>query len=78
MELNGIIQNIIYRNASNGYTVLSVLPDSGKQPVTAVGKMPLLDIGDTVAMEGEMTYNARFGSQFAVASYSRVAPSTES
>ena len=40
--------------------------------------MPLLDIGDTVAMEGEMTYNARFGSQFAVASYSRVAPSTES
>ena len=76
MELNGVVQNIIYRNAANGYTVLSVLPDNGKQPVTAVGKLPLLDVGDTVSMEGETTYNARFGEQFAVRSYSRVAPST--
>ncbi|MBQ9189643.1 MAG: hypothetical protein IJ138_09990, partial [Clostridia bacterium] len=78
MELTGVIQNIIYRNASNGYTVLSVLPDHARQPVTAVGKMPLLDVGDTVSMTGESTYNARFGTQFAVSSYSRVAPSTES
>ena len=77
MVLNGIVQSIIYRNASNGYTVLSVLPDTGKQAVTAVGKMPLLDVGDTVEMQGETTYNARFGSQFSVQSYSRVAPSTE-
>ena len=78
MELTGVIQNIIYRNASNGYTVLSVLPDHARQPVTAVGKMPLLNVGDTVSMTGENTYNARFGTQFAVSSYSRVAPSTES
>ena len=76
MELNGVVQNIIYRNAANGYTVLSVLPDSGKQPITAVGKLPLLDVGDSVAMEGETTYNARFGEQFSVRSYSRTAPST--
>lgn len=77
MELTGIVQNIIYRNASNGYTVLSVLPESNLQPVTAVGKMPLLDVGDTVSMQGETTYNARYGTQFSVASYARVAPSTE-
>ena len=78
MELNGVVQNIIYRNAANGYTVLSVLPDGDRQPITAVGKLPLLDVGDTVSMEGETTYNARFGSQFAVRSYTRVAPSTVS
>ena len=77
MELTGVIQNIIYRNASNGYTVLSVLPDGARQVVTAVGKMPLLDVGDTVSMIGEYTFNQRFGTQFTVSSYSRVAPSTE-
>lgn len=77
MELTGIVQNIIYRNASNGYTVLSVLPDGGRQTVTAVGKMPLIDAGDTVSMQGETTYNPRFGTQFAVTQYARVAPSTE-
>ena len=78
MELTGVIQNIIYRNASNGYTVLSVMPDQGKMPITAVGKMPLLDVGDSVSLDGTYTFNARFGQQFAVNSYSRVAPSTES
>ena len=78
MELTGVIQNIIYRNASNGYTVLSVMPDQGKMPITAVGKMPLLDVGDSVSLDGAYTFNARFGQQFAVNSYSRVAPSTES
>ena len=77
MELTGVVQNIIFRNASNGYTVLSVLPEAGKQPMTAVGKMPLLDVGDTVCMQGESTYSTRFGTQFAVSSYTRVAPSTE-
>ena len=76
MELTGVIQNIIFRNASNGYTVLSMLSDTEKQPVTAVGSMPLLDVGDTVQLEGEFTSNPRFGEQFAVTSYSRVAPST--
>ena len=78
MELTGVVQNIIYRNASNGYTVLSVMPDQGKMPITAVGKMPLLDVGDSVSLDGAYTFNARFGQQFAVNSYSRVAPSTES
>ena len=77
MELNGIVQNIIFRNTDNGYTVLSILNESDNIPVTAVGKMPLLDIGDTVTLSGESTYNSRFGLQFVVNSYKRVAPSTE-
>lgn len=77
MELKGIVQTIVYRNASNGYTVLRVLSEESRQPVTAVGNMPLLDVGDTVALTGDYTSNPRFGEQFSVVSYSRVAPSTE-
>ena len=77
MELKGIVQNIIYRNASNGYTVLRVLSEEDRQLVTAVGSMPLLDVGDTVALIGNFTSNPRFGEQYSVVSYTRVAPSTE-
>ena len=52
MEITGIVKNIIFRNTDNGYTVLSVLNENDGMPVTAVGKMPLLDIGDTVILVG--------------------------
>lgn len=77
MEITGIVKNIIFRNTDNGYTVLSVLNENDGMPVTAVGKMPLLDIGDTVILVGETSYNPKFGLQYSVSSYKRIAPSTE-
>ena len=39
LELNGEVEEIIFRNAENGYTVLS-LNCSGEE-ITAVGLLPL-------------------------------------
>lgn len=78
MELNGTVQSIIYRNATNGYTVLSLLPDGEKQPMTCVGVLPLINAGDSVALVGDQTYHPRFGAQFKVLSYERKAPSSNS
>ena len=78
MELKGTVQSIVFRNASNGYTVLSLLPDDEKQTVTCVGILPLINVGDTVSLSGEETYHQRFGTQFKVGSYERVAPSSNS
>lgn len=77
MTISGIVHTIVYRNAENGYTVLRITPEDARQPFTAVGRMPLLDVGDTVTLEGDFTYNPRFGEQFSAVSYTRVAPSTE-
>ncbi len=77
MELNGTVKSIIFRNATNGYTVLSLLSSDEKTVTTCVGTLPLLNPGDTVIMTGEPSYHARFGSQFKVASYERKAPSSE-
>ena len=77
MELNGTVKSIIFRNATNGYTVLSLLSNDEKTVTTCVGTLPLLNPGDTVIMTGEPSYHARFGSQFKVASYERKAPSSE-
>lgn len=77
MELNGTVKSIIFRNATNGYTVLSLLSSDEKTVTTCVGTLPLLNPGDSVIMNGEPSYHARFGSQFKVASYERKAPSSE-
>lgn len=78
MELNGTVQSIIFRNAANGYTVLSLLSDDQKETKTCVGTLPLLNVGDTVCLTGDETYHPRFGTQFKVSSYERRAPSSNS
>ena len=77
MELNGTVQSIIFRNASNGYTVLTLLSTDETLTTTCVGTLPLLNPGDTVTLIGEPSYHARFGSQFKVSSFERKAPSNE-
>ncbi len=78
MELRGTVQSIVFRNATNGYTVLSLLSDDEKQTTTCVGTLPLLNVGDTVNLTGEETYHPRFGTQFKVVSFERTAPSSNS
>ena len=76
MELTGTVQSIVFRNATNGYTVLSLLSDDEKQTITCVGTLPLLNVGDTVRLSGEESYHPRFGTQFKVVSFERTAPSS--
>jgi exodeoxyribonuclease V alpha subunit len=78
MELNGTVQTIIYRNTTNGYTVLSLLCEDERRTITCVGTLPLLNVGDTVSLMGDETVHARFGTQFRVVSYERRAPSSNS
>ncbi len=78
MELTGTVQSIIYRNAANGYTVLTLLSDDDHRITTCVGTLPLLNAGDTVFVVGSETYHPRFGTQFKVSSYERKAPSSNS
>ena len=77
MELNGTVKSIIYRNASNGYTVLALLSHDETQVTTCVGTLPLLNPGDTVVLEGEETYHPKFGTQFKVYRAEKKAPSSE-
>ena len=49
--LTGEILSVVYYNAENGYTVLSLATDDGD--VTARGKFPVLGVGEKVELEGE-------------------------
>ena len=62
MILTGTIENIIYRNSENSYTILSLF--SGGRNITVAGKFPIVGNGETLTLEGEFKINKRYGEQF--------------
>lgn len=62
MKLTGKVENIIYRNSENGYTI--VLLSSGFAKIIVAGKFPIIGKGEQLELEGEYKVNKRYGEQF--------------
>jgi exodeoxyribonuclease V alpha subunit len=62
MRITGIIENIVFFNEENGYSVLEL--DVAGAPVNAVGNLPKLSEGEQIELEGEFINHAKFGRQF--------------
>ncbi|MDR3318154.1 MAG: ATP-dependent RecD-like DNA helicase [Clostridiales bacterium] len=62
MTVTGTVEDIIYRNEDNGYTVAVI--DCGGAPVTVVGYFPPISEGEHLSCEGAYTKNAKYGEQF--------------
>lgn len=75
MELSGLVQSVIYRNAGNGWTVLELSPDAGEK-LSVVGVLPLCNPGERVELTGEYTTHPKYGRQFKAAGYKVLAPAT--
>ena len=61
---SGIIEDIIFRNEDNGYTVFEVLTDSGAE--TFVGTALKLSVGEEITAQGEYSEHSVYGRQFQV------------
>ena len=77
MELSGTIQNIIYRNADNGWTVLELLPEEGGDKLSAVGILPLANVGERIELTGGYVTHPKYGHQFKAVGYRTLAPATQ-
>lgn len=71
--LSGIIENVVYHNDSNDYTVLEIVDESNSL-ITAVGTMAMAFEGEQVILKGSWTYHKEFGKQFAFESYEKKLP----
>lgn len=71
-RLEGDVENIVYRNDENGYTVLEL--DSDGELVTAVGNMPLVAVGETLSLLGVYVNHSSYGRQFSVRACERSMP----
>ena len=74
MKLIGTIEDIIFRNEQNNYTVLIV--NSNNQRITAVGKFPQISEGLSVELEGQTSVNSKYGEQFSVQEVKILQPSS--
>lgn len=74
MQIEGPIEEIIFRNETNGYTVFIL--DFKSTPVTCVGKLVSANVGENLALEGEYVNNSRYGYQFSFSSYEVTLPTT--
>lgn len=75
MTIKGMIQEVIYRNEDNNYTV--VLIEMNKEFITATGKFPIINEGEWVELSGKFILNKKYGEQFAVDSVKLSPPNTK-
>jgi len=74
MIINGIVNEIVYRNGDNNYTVMIV--NSHGEMITAVGKIPLVNEGENVELTGDFVAHSKYGEQFSVSGVKLKPPTT--
>ena len=72
--INGYIEDIVYRNAENGYSVFDV--SSKGELITCVGTLSSASVGEEISMKGQWTTHPTFGKQFKVLEAERKMPKT--
>ena len=73
MALIGTIEDIVFRNDENGYTVAKLEKDGSL--ITVVGKFIDVQVGANVTLEGKFE-KSKFGIQYAFTSYELTLPKT--
>ena len=71
-RLEGSVEQIVFSNDENGYTVCDMALDDDM--VTVCGIMPMLCEGDRLCVYGRWVHSAKYGRQFSVEQYERVMP----
>ncbi|MGN0688888.1 MAG: helix-hairpin-helix domain-containing protein, partial [Oscillospiraceae bacterium] len=73
-KISGTVEDIIYKNASNGYTILDL--DMNGTLTTVVGEIGNVDEGEELILEGEYVNNPKYGVQFKALICERKLPET--
>ena len=74
LRLEGKVDQVVYRNEENGYTVLRLLAQGLDEPATVVGCMPGVSVGETLTVTGVWGHHAAYGAQFKAKTMERSLP----
>ena len=79
--LEGSVENIVFRNEDNHYTVARFRPnDSGRlfrdDLMTIVGVLPGIQVGELLSVEGEWEKDPKYGRQLHVSSFTQRLPAS--
>ncbi|WP_034465574.1 ATP-dependent RecD-like DNA helicase [Butyrivibrio proteoclasticus] len=70
--IKGYIEHFIYKNAENGYGVVSLISDG--EEIVCTGTFKDADVGDTLEIEGEFVTHPVYGEQLKIKSFKVVVP----
>ncbi len=74
MEIKGQIEDIIYTNEVNSYTVCDLSYED--KIVTAVGFLPFVSVGDVIVANGKFVTHSTYGEQFKIDTFEKVMPTS--
>lgn len=74
MKLTGEIIKVRYINEDNGYSVFDLNTSDGE--IKIVGIFDSVNIGESLEVEGEFTYDNKYGEQLNVTTYKKMLPSS--
>ena len=74
MKLTGEIIKVRYVNEENGYSVFDLNTSDGE--IKIVGIFDSVNVGESLEVEGEITYDNKYGEQLNVSSYQKKLPSS--
>jgi len=76
-KIEGVLEQVIYRNEENSYTVARLALDGSSKTVKVTGNLLAATPGESLRCRGIWVTHAKFGKEFRVESYEIVPPSTE-
>jgi len=74
--LRGVLDHVTYQNEESGFVIARLLREGDALPVTIVGTVSALNLGETVEVRGTWTTHPQYGRQFKVTEYRPVLPSS--
>jgi exodeoxyribonuclease V alpha subunit len=69
-EITGYIENILFVNEENGFTVAKLKEKNKNELTCIVGKMSSISPGENITCRGEFSFHTTYGKQFLVSEYS--------
>ncbi|MFA6948356.1 MAG: ATP-dependent RecD-like DNA helicase [Eubacteriales bacterium] len=75
VEVEGVVDRIVYHNDDNGYTVCDFAV-AEEELITLVGIMPFVGEGETIKAMGKWEVHQSYGRQFHIEAYEKQLPAT--
>lgn len=73
-QLTGSLERITYRSDETGYTVARLKAQGQRSVITIVGRLPDVQVGESLQLAGQWIEHRTHGRQFEVASYQTARP----
>ena len=76
ITIEGDLAHITFYNQENHYTIARLKPSKNQNPITIVGCMPGVSLGQSLKVEGNWETHQKFGQQFKIDTFEVTLPAT--